>query len=233
MRIFAITVCHGPAEVLAFSLSRFMLTAGINPEHHVILSHCWPINRVNNDRVIKRVGKMIEATVLDMDRNIGGHQGFNHALNWIRERYALKDEDLVCGYDHDSNPITDGWLRAAREVFSEESTLTSLSLMHNHILDRPWKMRGFATHKIAFLPHPEMCNVTVWKNGAIPDGLPGQGFYGHTERFVWQAGKNGYLYDFREDLCPIPHPESYSVWKRRTAFGGYTKNYDEFLKESF
>lgn len=227
-RLFAITVSYCEPEVLAHGLVRFNMTAGMLPWKYVVVDHLFPINPLVNSIMVNKLATLVDAEVVKPSVNTGGAGGFNFGMKALPD---LRDEDLIVGMDPDSNPITYGWLPAMVKTMEAGKDLMSVSLMHEHIVQRNWEVEFIGGNRVAFLPHPEMMNLSMWRVGAIRDGLKQSGFYGHTERMMWAPKKNAYLYDFRETLCPIQHPASYNTWKRRHAFDGYTKNYDDFIKE--
>lgn len=228
MRLFGITVSYCEPEILAHGLTRFKMTAGMMPERYVVVDHLFPINPIMNSLMVHKLAQIVDAEVVRPSMNSGGAGGFNFAMSHLTD---LKDEDLIIGMDPDSNPKTYGWLKAMVATMEVGKDLMSLSLMHDHLVDRPWEHEFIGGNKVSFLPHPEMMNVTLWRAGAIRGGLKQSGFYGHNERLMWSPKKMGYLYDFRETLCPLPHPQSYNEWKSAHAFQGYKGNYDQWVKE--
>lgn len=231
MRIFGVTVSYCNPEILAHGMTRFLMTSGYNPIYYMV-DHLWPIQPKTTSRMVHKVAEMMNAKVVQPEVNLGGHGGFNFAVERINKDHQLDDEDLIIGYDPDSNPLTQDWLKTMIEAMKLKPELDSLSLMHEHILPRPWTIQEVNGIKYAYLPHPEMYNVTIWRYRGIKDGLKGKGFYGHVEMAMYKTGKHAYLYDYRETLCPLQHPQVYNDWKSAHAFRGYAGNFDQYLKEN-
>lgn len=227
-RLFGITVSYCEPEVLAHGLTRFVRTAGEVPEKYVIVDHLWPINPINNSILVNRLALIVFGDVIKPPMNGGGAYGFNYAMEHLG---VLNDDDLIIGMDPDSNPITPNWLTAMVATMRASKELNSVSLMHEHLVDRPWEHEFIGGSKVSFLPHPEMMNVTIWRAGSIRGGMKSLGLYGHNERLMWKPKTVGYLYDYRETICPIQHPKAYNDWKMAYAFNGYPHNFDQWLKE--
>ena len=230
-KLYGITVCYCEPEVLAHGLIRFAKTAGAVPDKYILTDNLWPKDSEANSAMIRKLSPIVNAEVIQAKINQGGAGGFNLALQHLFDQVGLKDEDLIIGMDPDSNPITQDWLKVMVETMQAGPQLDSLSLMHEHIVQREWEVEFIGGHRVAFLPRPEMKNVTIWRLGSIRDGLKQKGFYGFTEILMWAPRKHGYLYDFRETLCPIQHPVEYNDWKRIHAFDGYAGNFDEYLED--
>lgn len=244
MKLYAVSVCHMKPEIVAYSLARARITNSIEPTGWVIVDNCWPIDSENTSAELMdqanigmdqaifgsngEVGFNDKYYYVKAPKNLGGIGGFNFGLS----KLDLQDDDLVLGYDPDSNPITKDWLLAMKEVMLADTSLTHLSLLHEHIVNRAWIRREVAGYKLVSLPHPEMFNVTIWrgsylKSGAVKQGRP---YYGFVETET-KGGRHAYLYDYREDLCPIPHDPRYNRWKHDHAVGNYPGNFDQYILE--
>jgi hypothetical protein len=232
-RLFGITVAHCESEVLEHGLTKFVATSGVDPEKYYVVDHHWPINHDLTSMKVRLIAKtIISATiVVSPEKNLGGHGGFTYGVEQMNKAHNLQDEDLIIGYDPDSNPLTPNWLVAMVKAMTDSPQLTSISLMHEHIVERPWKLTEVNGIKLATLPHPEMFNATIWRYKALKEGLKGQGFYGHVEAAMFKPGTHAYLYDYRETVCPIHHPQIYNDWKSAHAFNGYAGNFDEYVKD--
>jgi hypothetical protein len=177
---------------------------------------------------------MVNATVIQVEKNIGGHGGFNLGVEYLANKYALKDNDLILGYDPDSNPITGGWLRAMQKVMDNDVRINNCSLAIKSIMgNRKWKLTDIAGVRYATSPVPEMMNVTIFRYGYLKriGQFKGTGFYGGVETANWTSDDTqGYLYDYQEDFCPIPHDPRYNDWKKIHCTGEYKGNFDEYVK---
>ena len=228
-KIHLTVVCHVQPKIMAVSLIRLMATAGEPIASAVFIDNFWPIDREETSRDIETLAKAYGAAVTRPagGRNIGGHQGGNLAIDFLRP--VLQRDDLILGFDPDSFPLDYGWLAAAKTVMLN-SDLDSVSLIHTAIINRPWQFQIINGIKVGSLPFPEMYNVTVWRAGWLLDNkLAGSGFYGHVESALHHKNKHGYLLEYAESHHPIPHPEIYVEWKRVHASGEYKGNFDQFV----
>lgn len=239
--LHVITVCHMEPDVIAWSLMRFKRTTAVVPDFWTLLDNRWPIKADSVHPELKALlGILPKDTKPELLRaavNQGGHGGFNLALT----DNILADDYVLC-YDPDSNPVSDGWLEAMIKVLDSDPTMGYVSLLDCRMTDRPWSYEEIGGHKVAFLSYPEMWNVTLFRGSALSKGMLsdaakwGAEFYGHVEppmfRHVRELGmRNGYMFNFREDKCPIPHPECYTLWKQAHALGKYAGNFDAWCKE--
>lgn len=215
-------------EIVAFSLTKLLMTTSRHLDWFVVDNH-WPVDKYKSSLTLERVARLVNGMVIRPSQNLGGHGGFNYALSHMR----LTEEDLILGYDPDSNPITPEWLDAMVHVMTHKPILNYVSLMHEHIVERPWEISDVKGIKIAQLPRPEMANVTLWRGRALLEGgiKASRKYYGFVETEMWKDGRSAYLYDYREDLCPIPHDPLYNAWKGAHAGGSYPGNFDEYYEE--
>lgn len=238
MRIFAVTVCHVLPEIAAFSLTKALRTGGtmiseLSPLNWVVVQNHWPIQKEKTAEIIRdTIAPMLMARVLEPQKNVGGHGGFNLALERIR--LFAEPDDLILCYDPDSNPITQGWFDAMVEVMLADPSLPYVSLMHTDWVEgRGWSFREVSGKKLAYRETAEAMNVTLYRNGAIPNGMraPNAHYGGIEARFFADGIKGAYLYDFRETYCPIPHPQEYIDWKGAHGGGRDKRNFDQYIRE--
>lgn len=247
MKLFAVSNAYADLEVMTFGVSRFYKTTNVNisgyPSAWVLVDNHWPLNKRGNGFEIQKIQKFMDAYLVDPGKNLGGHGGTSFGLSNFGNRYGPKingidDDDLVLNYDLDSNPITEGWLEAMIEVMNADPTLGYVALLDNRCeAGKPWTFETIAGHKIALLPHADMWNVTLFRGKVIKDGMKADTkYYGLVEtamrKHMEPMGlRMGYLYDFREDVCPINHPHSYFLYKQEHAAGRYAGTFEEYLKE--
>ena len=236
MRLFVISVCHMQPEIIAFSLTRAVMTMGVKPkdiDSWILVDHHWPIQKHLTSTLITVFTDIVDAYRISPEKNLGAHGGFNFAVQRLIDNHYLADDDLVLCYDPDSNPVTPDWLKAMSDVMTH-STFDYLSLMPSvRLTGRPWVIQTIMGHRVATDLKPEMINVTLFRGKCIKEKLTAHSaFYGHVESSMWDRGfKSAYLYDFLEDPCPIYHPQIYADWKIAHSSGKYAKNFDQFIKE--
>lgn len=239
MSIHAITVCFSEPDILAWSLMKFKRTTCIQPKSWMFLDNCWPLNRHHTSECIELAAKLApNSSVIKAEKNLGGHGGYNFAL--AASEYA--PDDYLLTYDPDSNPLTPKWLEAMRDVLDADPTMAYVSLLDRRNVDRPWTYEQIGGHKVAFLPYPEMWAITLFRKSILDKGIQADSekwnspFYGHVEppmfRHARERGqRNGYLFDFRDDKCPIEPPKAYTKWKQEHAYGKYPGNFDAYCIE--
>lgn len=238
MKLFCVSVVHMEPEIAAMSLMRLKRTGGVEPDRTVIVSHHWPINPRNFDDCVHGLAGIFESTkIVRPEKNLGGHGGFTFGL----EHIDFDDDDLILGYDPDSYPREWNWLRAMIDVMIADSTMGYVSLMSEWIQgNRDWRIEDIGGRRVAFHPVPDMFNVTIWRGKMLRQGMMAERenpWYGNVEtamaRHAEFVGMRwGYMRDFLEDYCPIPHHPLYVEWKKRA--GGarsYSGNFDEYVKE--
>lgn len=242
MKLHVITICHMEPETIAWSLYKFRRTTEKLPDTWTMLDNLWPIKTEQTSKMLFHLHYQIpwktEVRMLKAVKNLGGHGGISYCLT----EYPPDNDDLVLIYDPDSNPKTDGWLEAMLATMNADPTLGYVSLLDNRNTDRPWTYEEIGGNKVAFLPHPEMFNVTLFRATVLKKGFLADSdkwnapFYGHVEtaffKHVRELGmRNGYMFDYREDKCPIPHPKVYDKWKEDHALGRYPGNFDAYCIE--
>lgn len=235
MSLFAVTVAHMNPEIVAFSLAKGMSTAGHTKDEikkWILVDHHWPLNRQTTSQIVRAAGNIIGAEIISPERNLGGHGGFNFALEHLKAQ-GLSEDDLVLCFDPDSNPVTDGWLNALVAVM-DSSPYPYVSLMHTEWMEgRGWTHGSVAGVPIVYRDRPEAMNVTVYRARAVWEGMkaPNQYYGGIEAEFFRQGLKGCYTWEHRETYCPVNHPQIYIEWKGLQGGGRYQGNFDQFLKE--
>lgn len=231
MNIYAATISHCLPEILAFGLSKAKRTMGNyqDIENWVVVDHHWPMQKELTSHIIRDIAEIVSGDIIKPDKNYGGCGGANIAFKHLN----LQDDDLVIGYDPDSNPITMNWGKSLVDVMIADPSIPYLSLMHAHVLkNRNWKIREVAGHRVASDDHAEMFNVTIWRGSVIKNGFPMDGkMWGGLESMLWSNGIKGeYLIDVLEDCMSIGHPKEYTDWKIKHNSGEFPQNFDEYVK---
>lgn len=231
MSIYAVTVSHCNPEMLAHGLikARQTMRCFLDVSRWVIVDHHWPIKKYLTSTCVGKLAALVDGEVIRPDKNLGGVGGANLAFDYLE----LKDDDLVIGYDPDSNPVTPGWDDALIQVMVNDRSLPYLSLMHKHVLNnRKWQIRDVNGYRVASDTAPEMFNITIWRGSTIKNGLPGAHLmWGGLESFLWSQGKMGaYLIDYLEDVPPLHHPQEYNDWKQHHHSGRFKGNFNEYIE---
>jgi hypothetical protein len=234
MKVYMITVCHMLPEIISYSLIRAIRTMGRFPDHWVLIDNCWPIEKEMTSFCVKRAAQMVGADLVVMSKNVGGHGGFNVGIDYFKNKYQIEDEDLILLYDPDSNPLTYNWLNVMAEVMDGKKNINNLSLLHPDIMPkRKWNIEIINRHKFATSAMPEMYNVTCFRYSFLKKlgEFKGNGFYGGVETLNFSGLSNqGYLYDYLEYFCPIPHDPLYNKWKSAHASGQFKGNFDAYYE---
>lgn len=243
MAIYVVSVCHMQPQIMAYSLMQGLMT--INNENlgpslpvqlvWVLVDNHWPMQKEMVSGAIEaHLAPMVKAFTIKPHKNLGGHGGFNYAVQALAGKYDLEDDDLILCYDPDSNPTTPNWLKPLVEVMQADPEFDFLSLMPSQcVQNRNWLIRTIAGHAVATDSNPEMINVTLFRYRCVRRTLTADStFYGNIESSMWNRGfKSGYLFEFLEHPCPIPHPQAYVRWKLDHACGRYPGNFDQYVKE--
>lgn len=230
MKLWTVTVSYAPIEILAHGLKRYFETTLV-PSEYVVLDHLYP--KVDPLEITGLVENSFSLHLMRPYKNMGGHEGFN----WVVKNLPVEDDDLIIGYDPDSNPLTKGWDEAMLEAMRSHRSLGSISLMHTAIKDKPWIVSDDKP-RVALLGRPEMFNVTMWRVSALKATgglLADRKLYGMVEtamyrKFTEMGLYSGYLYDYEEGPCPVAHDPMYVKWKEAHAFFGFEGSFEEFLE---
>lgn len=245
MNIHTITVCYMEPSTVAWALMRYLSTDVGSyftraSNKWILVNNYWPYGDPQSiEYQLRRAALLVQAEFIRPlgGKNVGGHGGFNLALSCL----PYEDDDMILGYDPDSNPTVLGWVRAMETVMMMDPSLGGISLMPAWIKNKPgWNVEMIGGHRVAFRDKPEMYNVTAFRGSFLrsTQGLQAQRpFYGHVEREMHcrlkeQGLRHGHLFDFIEEPCPIPHPKKYQDWKGLHSAGLYVKNFDDYLKEN-
>lgn len=238
IRIFAISIAHMMPEIIACSLAKGRRTMGpayFNIAKWIVVDNHWPIDRDSTHLQVKNLAGLVDGELISPEKNVGGHGGINYAVDHLKKEYALTPDDLILIYDPDSNPAQDGWLQALVSVMSADPNMPYLSLLHEAVAgNRKWVITPVNGINVARDAQAEMFNVTLFRAGVLmrEHGLkaPNKWYGGiESELFNAQNLRGAYLFDFRENENPIPHPAIYTKWKWDHAHNGsYPGNFDAY-----
>lgn len=228
MKIWTITTCHTRKEVFTACLDKYYETATHETEHY-ILDHHYPVDYWQTRHAILDVAEKWKLKVVSNPKNVGGHEGYN----WVFRQLPIGDDDFVIGFDSDSWPMHKGWDSAMIQALQKCPELSSVSLIIDSLVkNRQWTT--VCTEPNVVVPdHIDMVNVSCWRASAVKKtaGMLGMArYYGGGEIMMSGLGmKTGYLWDYREEFCPIPHDQRYNDWKM-AHLRGFPGNFDEYLK---
>lgn len=151
--------------------------------------------------------------------NLGGSEGFNFACDFINPA----EEDLILGFDPDSNPVKKNWVLAMIVALLDRPDLAYVGLMPSYIADR-YKpdTKGLVVPESA-----DKLGVAMWRASFLKQagGLKARHeLYGEVEgpmlKRARELGMNmAYLYHYQEGPCPIPHDPAYTRWKAEYGSG--------------
>lgn len=126
MQVWAVTLCYCSPEILARGLEAYYRTR--NPSlsfRHVLVDQHFPLEENLCSAAVRSEGEKYGCLVIDPGRNLGLHRGFN----WAIEQVGPAPEDVVIGYDPDSNPVSHGWDMALVTALGAEEKNAWASLM--------------------------------------------------------------------------------------------------------
>jgi hypothetical protein len=238
VKLYAVSIAYMMPETIASSVARFFETAGEAPLKWILVDNHWPMygqpDKTKSTYPVYSLARLMNADRVTPEKNLGGHGGLSFGLKAL----DFADDDLILNYDLDSWPVTQGWLSAMIEVMEADSSLGFVALLDNRCESgKDWKFETIGGHKVAFLNHPDMWNVTLFRGKMLRDGMVADSkYYGFVEtamarRLQEKELRMGRMYDFREDPHPIPHPHHYHHYKREHAEGHFPGSFEEYLKE--
>ena len=246
MKLLAVSNVYAQPEIVASSIARFFLTAGVIPSNWTLVDNHWPM--IQNPawfamKAAELIGLAycIPATEtghdgIPMDKNLGGHGGTTFGLKHLK----FEDDDLILNYDLDSWPITPGWLTAMVETMQADPTLGWVALMVNRLISDPkWTYETIGGNRVAFRTPTEMWNVSLFRGKMFRQGmLADSRYYGYVEsameRLAQSLGlRHGWMADFIEgDHHPISHPREFCDYKDEHARSAvrFQGSFEEYLK---
>ena len=229
MKLFAVSNIYCSPEIAGASFGQFLKTTEDQIDEWFLVNNHWPLSRdYSHD-----LAGFMAASVFDKGYNLGGHGGTSYGLSCLN----FADNDLILNYDLDSWPLDNGWLDAMVDVMEATPNMGWIGLMHEGCKQHTdWYYKEIAGHKVAFVDHPDMWSVTLFRGKMLLGGmLADSTYYGFVETAMDRKAKelgmiNGWLKDFRETWHPIPHPQSYNDYKRLHAGKRFLGTYEEYLK---
>lgn len=232
MTIHAVSLAHMEPAIMGMSFAQMLRTGlPVGAVNWVLVDHHWPINPSNFSACVNQLAKMIDARVISPEKNLGGTNGINFALSQI----DLKSTDYLLWVDPDSFPITYGWFQAMVAVMEADPTIATLSLWPADLSHTDWQEEVVAGYNVRTFPsHSEMFSMTMWRvSFAAPKICAYHEFYGQPEAPAFNKARelgmrNAWLTDFKESLCPIPHPQVYEDWKMLHTRNLFMGNFKEF-----
>lgn len=222
MKAFVISLGYVPSRIWKSSLERYKsLMHGGLETHHIFLNQHYPLREQENNDELRSICESNGVEWIDIGKNLGLSKGFNHCLDYIRQKYNPDSSDIVIGYDPDSSPVSPGFDMALATCFTDPNVVWAS-------LYGPW-LRGQFRHKEYFInqikvhetQHAIMNSVCAirWdflnKVGGFAEPNP---YYGGQEMLMWpliqKHGKWVFTVDWWEDH-EFHHlqDEEYKVWK--------------------
>lgn len=225
MKVYVVTLGFVPARIWRRSLDAYhsMRKPDLVYDHYFIDQH-YPINEHENRRELWDICCERGVNVLDPGRNLGLHGGFN----WALERIPYRDEDIICGYDPDSNPISPGFDGALIHALQFDQRLAWASLFNSRC-GPELQQRGYDRRMIGHVESwitrkPVVNSICGWRGSFLrkTGGLhePSQ-FYGGLEGdMFWRMKQMGLDWAFlpgwhEDDSLRNFQDESYKWWKWR------------------
>lgn len=208
MTVYAISLCFNRPDVIRSGLSAYYKTKNPALEVvHALVDQHYPLpDKETIHREVKAIAREFNCIYLDPGKNLGLHHGFN----WACKQLKVKSDDIVIGYDPDSNPVSPGWDMALITVLSQPEIVWA-SLM-NPRTEADIKAKGYTEQwvnghiRIWITKHAVINSVCAWRYSFIEKagGLDEHSkFYGGLEVTMWphlarQGKKWALLPDWRE-----------------------------------
>lgn len=227
MKVFVVTLGFVPARIWRRSLDayRSLHKTGLDYEHYFVDAH-YPLNEVENRRELWSICADAGISVLDPGRNLGLHGNFNFALS----RIPYKDDDVIIGYDPDSNPISPGFDGALVHAIQFDQRVAWSSLLSQRaepeLIQRGYDRRMIGHVEAWVTRQPVVNSICAWRGSFLrrTGGLhePNQ-WYGFLEgEMFWRMKEMGmdwaFLPGWREtdDIRNLQDRE-YLWWKWKFA----------------
>lgn len=189
MTVYAITLCFNKPSVVEASLRRFYATKNPSLEvRHVLVDQCYPMpSRSAVTAKLMALAAEFNCILIHPGRNMGLHHGWNWAMNQL----PLQPEDILIGYDPDSNPISHGWDMALATALSDPKVGWA-SLMNTRC-EPELRERGFTERMIQHVQvwrahRPVVNSICAWRASFLlaAGGLQEPtNYYGHLEAAMW------------------------------------------------
>lgn len=121
--IYTITMGYVPARIWRHSAEAYYRTRNHDTQHFFV-DQRYPLNETQNRVELHSICRDHNISILDPGRNLGGTEGFNYALRFIKPSKG----DVIIGYDPDSFVETEGWDGALIDaiMFDDQVNWTSL-----------------------------------------------------------------------------------------------------------
>jgi GT2 family glycosyltransferase len=189
--IYAITLCFNRPDIIRESLEAFYRTKNPSTQiKHILVDQHYPLpDKKSVHFQIYRMAQEFGCVYLNPGRNLGLHKGFN----WACKEMKMTADDIVIGYDGDSNPISPGWDMALVTALSNPDIAWS-SLMNprskKELLERGYDEITVGGHlKVWITKNAVVNSVCAWRYSFLQasGGLqePSE-YYGHLESTMWQ-----------------------------------------------
>lgn len=209
MTVYAITLCYNRPDIIWSSLKAYHAKATLNlGKNHYLVDNRYPLPSADEaSHELKVTAATYGATLLEPGKNLGLAGGFNYALAQLN----LQPDDIVIGYDGDSNPLTLGFdaalVSAIREGHDIAWASTVLPASLEQLRERGYIERtlpsGLVTWEARQAVVNSICAWPGWFLGGKGLEEPNH-YYGGLEVRMWerlvsQKKKWVFLPDFRED----------------------------------
>lgn len=225
MKVHFVTPGFVPFRLFEKGLEYLKATRTITDFEHYFLDNHYPISRERNAASLKDLCRANNITWVDSGRDIGLHMSLN---NWL-DVAKPSDDDIMIGFDADSQPLDKGWDQALVDVLTGDSRIAVCGL-YGHWFDDIKKstLEAKQVNNVNYGIHPntDMYNISGWNIGHVRKiGGFDQHYklYGTLEACMWskwsQLGlKVGYLLDYRETVGEYDMSkytdEEYLQWKK-------------------
>jgi hypothetical protein len=179
-----ITLGYVPARIFEKSMDSFYSTISKEMDiTHIFVYQHYPLDEEHNKPALFNICNKYGLTILDPQKNLGLHEGFN----WALAQLPIQDEDIIIGFDGDSHPLTQGWDKAFATAL-EDNRLVWASLWSQRAEDRinevGYIVHGVRNVRVFILRDAIMNSICAWNAKFLKDigGLSELlQYYGHLE----------------------------------------------------
>lgn len=216
--LITVSLGFAPSEMLDQALENYYKTAELKTRH-IFLDNHYPINKSKNKEEYKRICNKYGMEYHDAGKNLGLHEGFNHALT----KSGFSRGDIFIAFDADSYPINPGWDRALVDTLGEQDIVWASMQTSNsphETVGKSFEERIVKGRRVWIVPSPITNGCSAFRGDFIFDAggvSEYSDWYGYLENAMFDRlgdKKWGFLPDYFESTkLTLLHDKEYTAYK--------------------
>lgn len=240
MDTYIVTIAFTPARVLANTFQQVYSTIGLKPKRHILLDNGYPKDKQANSLEIHQICQQYGVEYYNVGENLGLSAGYN----WLINKVAAREHDMIIGVDPDVWPITENWGQALQKALQADDQIGWASLNVTPHTAREMSERGgkqMLLDGLVIQECPAAClnSICAWRPKmlkAVGGLAEPRKYYGGTEshmkpkldlvKYRWV-----YLMDYKEEFNKaVDGDEDYKEYKRQYVSGKTKDSFEAWLK---